>query len=129
MVRNERFIVTSSLQNQHLIGVDIYDVLAAAEKVRGRVEQVDSEAKTQRSEHDLKKVSHGTQIVFSPRYCSHLQARLQFARDHLVWDMERSSPVLGRNQDVPSNRRQGVYKRLGKRFAQCCFAKTGLSPL
>lgn len=119
--RDDRFIVSTSLRNRHLTGVDVQQELrnvrgvAASEwTVRRRLKQADLTPK---------RPATGPKLT-----ASHRQARLQFARSHLDWEVEQWKRVLFSDESRMclhgSDRRGRVYRRPGERYAQCCFAET-----
>lgn len=119
--RDDRFIVSTSLRNRHLTGVDVQQELrnvrgvAASEwTVRRRLKQANLTPK---------RPATGPKLT-----AGHRQARLQFARSHLDWEVEQWRRVLFSDECRMclhgSDRRGRVYRRPGERFAQCCFAET-----
>lgn len=119
--RDDRFIVSTSLRNRHLTGVDVQQELrdvrgvAASEwTVRRRLKQANLTPK---------RPATGPKLT-----AAHRQARLQFARTHLDWEVEQWRQVLFSDESRMclhgSDRRGRVYRRPGERFAQCCFAET-----
>jgi transposase len=119
--RDDRFIVSTSLRNRHLTGVDVQQELrqdrgvAVSEwTVRRRLKQANLTPKRPATGPKLTAV--------------HRQARLQFACDHLNWDVEQWRRVLFSGESRMclhgSDRRGRVYRRPGERFAQCCFSET-----
>lgn len=118
---DDRFIVSTSLRNRHLTGVDVQQELrnvrgvAASEwTVRRRLKQANLTPK---------RPATGPKLT-----AGHRQARIQFARFHLDWEVEQWRRVLFSDECRMclhgSDRRGRVYRRPGERFAQCCFAET-----
>lgn len=119
--RDDRFIVSTSLRNRHLTGVDVQRELG---EVRGRtVSEWTVRRRLKEANLTPKRPATGPKLS-----TAHRQARLQFARDHLVWDIQQWSRVLFADETRMclhgSDRRRRVYRRPGERYAQCCIAET-----
>lgn len=119
--RDDRFIVSTSLRNRHLTGVDVQgelrrvrDVAVSEWTVRRRLKEANLTPK---------RPATGPRLT-----AGHRQARLQFAREHLNWSVGQWRSVLFTDECRMclhgSDRRGRVYRRPGERFSQCCFAET-----
>ncbi|KAL0830028.1 hypothetical protein ABMA28_003486 [Loxostege sticticalis] len=119
--RDDRFIVSTSLRNRHLTGVDIQQELR---RVRGvTVSEWTIRRRLKEANLTPKRPATGPKLT-----AGHRQARLQFAREHLNWSIDQWRSVLFSDECRMclhgSDRRGRVYRRPGERFAQCCFAET-----
>ena len=119
--RVDRFLVSTSLRNRHLTGVDVQ-----LELRRGHGVTVNQWTVGRR----LKEVNPTPK---RPATCpklttAHRQARLHFAREHMNWSIEQWQAVLFTDETRMclhgSDMRGRVYRRPGERFSQCCFAET-----
>lgn len=119
--RDDRFIVTTSLRNRHLTGVDVQQELR---QVRGTAAS-EWTVRRRLKEANLTPKRPATGPKLTPR---HRQARLRFAQAHYDWEVEQWRRVMFSDECRMclhgSDRRGRVYRRPGERFAQCCFAET-----
>lgn len=119
--RDDRFIVSFSLRNRHLTGVDVQQELRRVRGVTVSVWTVRRRLK--KANLTPKRPARGPKLT-----PVHRQVRLQFARDHLNWTVEQWSSILFTDESKMclhgSDRRGRVYRRPGERFAQCCFSET-----
>lgn len=118
---DDRFIVTSSLRNRHLSGVDLQRRLR---EVRG-VAISDSTVRRRLREQNLRPRKPAT----GPRLTvAHRQARLQFARNHLNWTIQQWASILFSDESRMtlhgSDGRRNVIRRPGERHSQCCIRET-----
>ena len=119
--RDDRFIVSTSLRNRHLTGVDVQQELRRVREVT--VSQWTVRRRLKKANLTPKRPTRGPKLT-----TAHRQARLQFAREHLDWTVEQWTAVLFTDETRMclhgSDRRGRVYRRPGERFAQCCFTET-----
>ncbi|CAF4918875.1 unnamed protein product [Pieris macdunnoughi] len=112
--RDDRFIVSTSLRNRHLTGVDVQGELRC---VRG-IAVSEWIARRRLKEADLtpKRPATGPKLT-----AGHRQARLQFAREHLNWSIRQWRSILLTDEcrmcRQGSDRRGRVYRRPGERFS------------
>lgn len=116
--KDDRFIVSTSLRNRYLTGVDVQQELR---RVRGvAVSEWTVRRRLKKENLTPKRPATGPKLT-----ASHRQARLRFAREHLIWNEEEWRRVLFSDECrvclCGSDRRRRVYRRPGERFAQCCF--------
>ncbi|CAG9111997.1 unnamed protein product [Plutella xylostella] len=119
--RDDRFIVSTSLRNRHLTGVDVQQELRRVRQVA--VSEWTVRRRLKEANLTPKRPASGPKLT-----AGHRQARLQFAREHLDWSIAQWRSVLFTDECRVclhgSDRRGRVYRRPGERFAQCCFAET-----
>ncbi|CAG9133644.1 unnamed protein product [Plutella xylostella] len=119
--RDDRFIVSTSLRNRHLTGVDVQQELRRVRQVT--VSEWTVRRRLKEANLTPKRPASGPKLT-----AGHRQARLQFAREHLDWSIAQWRSVLFTDECRVclhgSDRRGRVYRRPGERFAQCCFAET-----
>lgn len=117
-VRDDRFIVSTTLRNRHLNAVQVQRQLR---EVRGvAISQWTVRRRLQENNLTPKTPAIGPKLT-----PAHRQARLRFARDHLNWTLEQWGSVLFSDETRiclhGSDRRRKVYRRPRERFADCCF--------
>lgn len=119
--RDDRFIVSTSLRNRHLTGVDVQRELRRTRGVA--VSEWTVRRRLKEANLSPKRAATGPKLT-----ARHRQARLQFAREHLNWSVGQWRSVLFTDECRMclhgSDRRGRVYRRPGERFSQCCFAET-----
>lgn len=120
--RDDRFIVSTSLRNRHLTGVDVQQQLR---RVRGvAVSEWTVRRRLKAANLTPKRAATGPKLT-----AAHRQARLQFAREHINWTIAQWQSVLFTDECRMclhgNDRRARVYRLPGERFAQCCFAFGG----
>ncbi|CAH2095192.1 unnamed protein product [Euphydryas editha] len=128
---DDRFIVSTSLRNRHLTGVNVQQELR---RVRGvAVSQWTIRRRLKKANLTPKRPARGPKLTAAYR-----QARLQFSHKNLNWTIEQWSSILFTDESRMclhgNNRRDRVYRRPGPRekkpeekklrFLQCCFAET-----
>lgn len=119
--RDDRFIVSTSLRNRHMTGVDVQQELRRVREVT--VSEWTVRRRLREANLTPKRPATGPKLT-----AAHRQVRLQFAREHLNWSVAQWRSVLFTDECRMclhgSDRRGWVYRRPGERFAQCCFAET-----
>lgn len=118
---DDRFLVSTSLRNRHLTGVDVQQELRRGRGVT--VSQWTVRRRLKEVNLTPKRPATGPKLT-----TAHRQARLHFAREHMNWSIEQWQAVLFTDETRMclhgSDRRGRVYRRPGERFSQCCFAET-----
>lgn len=116
--RDDRFIVTTSLRNRALTGVQVQQELRETRAVVASEWTVRRRLKAA----NLTPKRPATGPKLTP---AHRVARLSFAREHVDWTNEQWGSVLFTDESRVclhgSDRRGRVYRRPGERFAQCCI--------
>lgn len=118
---DDRFLVLTSLRNRHLSAVDLQGRLR-----EGRGVSV-SENTVRRRLRDRNLRSH--KPASGPKLTvAHRQARLEFARQHLNWNLAQWESILFSDESrmtlSGSDGRRNVMRRPGERYAQCCIRET-----
>lgn len=118
---DDRFIALTSLRNRHLSAVDVQGRLR---ETRG-VAVSENTVRRRLREQNLTphKPAMGPKLT-----ASHRQARLEFARQHIQWDLGQWETVLFSDESrmslVGSDGRRNVMRRPGERYSQCCIRET-----
>lgn len=118
---DDRFLVLTSLRNRHLSAVDLQGRLR-----EGRGVSV-SENTVRRRLRDRNLRSH--KPASGPKLTvAHRQARLEFARQHLNWNLAQWESILFSDESrmtlSGSDGRRNVMRRPGERYTQCCIRET-----
>ncbi|CAH3931880.1 unnamed protein product [Pieris brassicae] len=119
--RDDRFIVSTSLRNRSLTGVQVQrelretrGVAISSWTVRRRLKAATLTSKIPAT---------GLKLT-----AAHRAARLRFAREYVDWTEDQWRSVLFSDESRVclhgSDRRRRVYRRPGERYAQCCIAET-----
>lgn len=115
---DDRFLVLNTLRNRHLTSVETRNQLR---EVRGTDVSVWT-VRRRLQEVGLKACRPAAGPKLLPR---HRVARLQFAREHLNWNLVQWSTVLFTDESRfclhSPDGRERVWRRTGERFAECTF--------
>lgn len=116
--RDDRFIISTSLRNRALTGVQVQQELRETRGVAVSGWTVRRRLKA--ASLEPKRPATGPKLT-----PAHRAARLRFAREHVDWTDEQWSSVLFSDESRVclhgSDKRGRVYRRPGERFAQCCI--------